>query len=136
MLGRSDSPNPRNPRRSAAFGLVQRDPNPHTAIITIEGELDLSTAPRLKWTLLDALETGHRQLVLDLSLTTFMDSTALGVLVAAKRKLTSADRLAIVCPTPDVLRIFEYAGLDEAFAIFPTLDTALAFIRAPAAETG
>ncbi len=136
MLGRSDTPTPRTPNRSAAFGLVQRDLDPLTAVIAVEGELDLSTAPRLKWTLLDALETGHRLIVLDLSLTTFMDSTALGVLVAAKRKLAAADRLAIVCPTPDVLRIFEYAGLDEAFAIFPTLDAALAFVGARAAETG
>lgn len=38
-------------------------------------------------------------------------------------------RLAIVCTRPNVLRIFEFSGLESAFAIFPTLDDALAYTR-------
>jgi anti-sigma B factor antagonist len=102
----------------------------------VEGDLDLSTAPRLKWMLVDALESGRRGLVVDLSLTTFMDSTALGVLVGIWRKLEDDERLVVVCSRPDVLKIFEYAGMDGAFVILPTLDEALAHARAHTARAG
>ena len=108
------------------FGIYQRELDSRTSVISVEGELDLSTAPRLKWMLVDALEARHVLLVVDLSLATFMDSTALGVLVGVKRRLESGERLIVVCGGRDVLKIFEYAGMDEAFAIFPTLDEALA----------
>jgi anti-sigma B factor antagonist len=122
------------PKPERAFGIVQRDLEDHTAVISVEGELDLSTAPRLKWMLIDSLGSGHSRLVLDLSLTTFMDSTALGVLVGVKRRLDADEPLTIVCARPDVLKIFEYAGMDGAFAILPTLDEALAQTRERAAR--
>ncbi len=135
MPSRSET-STRSKPHSTAFGIVQRECDSHTSVISVEGELDLSSAPRLKWALLDALETGHNRLVLDLSLTTFMDSTALGVLVGVKRKLDGDERLAVVCAGPDVLKIFEYAGMDEAFAIFATLEQALAFAQGQTARTG
>jgi anti-sigma B factor antagonist len=134
MLSRfnsSDNPSP----GSSGFAISQSELDAGTSMISVEGELDLSTAPRLKWMLLDALETGDR-IVLDLSLTTFMDSTALGVLVGAKRKLDDDSRLAIVCARTNVLKIFEFAGIDGAFAIFPTLEEALASMRGSDAQTG
>ncbi len=115
--------------RASAFEIVQRPLDEHTCAIAVEGELDLSTAPRLKWSLLDALQAGHSWLILDLSRTTFMDSTALGVLVGVKRGLDAGERLAIVCPGGDVLQIFEFAGMDGVFTVFPTLDEALASAR-------
>jgi anti-sigma B factor antagonist len=132
MLSRGVTPNPSQPHRSSAFGIAQRELDSRTSVISVEGELDLSTAPRLKWMLVDSLAAGQNQLVLDLSLTRFMDSTALGVLVGVRRKLHGEDRFAIVCAEPDVLKIFEYAGMDGAFAIFPTLDEALAYARGQA----
>jgi anti-sigma B factor antagonist len=82
----------------------------------------------LKWTLIDSLNAGHSQLVVDLSETTFMDSTALGVLIGVNRNLDAGARLAIVCTRSNVLMIFELAGMDGAFEIFPTLDEALAYV--------
>jgi anti-sigma B factor antagonist len=86
--------------------------------------------------LLDSLETGNAPLVVDLSLTTFIDSTALGVLIGVKMRLEGDDRMAIVCVRPNVLKIFEFAGVDGAFAIFPTLDEALAYARGRDARAG
>ena len=135
MLHRAATPN--SPEHSATtFGIVQSEPDPTTSVVSVEGDLDLSTAPRLKWMLVDALEIGHRRLVIDLSGATFMDSTALGVLVAIWRKLESGERLIVVCTRPDVLKIFEYAGMDGAFAIFSTLDDALAHARERDARAG
>jgi anti-sigma B factor antagonist len=121
---------------STGFGISQSDLEGRTSVISVEGELDLSTAPRLKWMLIDSLEAGRNQLVVDLSLVNFMDSTALGVLVGIARKLDREDRLAIVCARANVLRIFEFAGLDGAFVIFSTADQALAHVRGRSAQAG
>ncbi len=112
-----------------AFGISQTELDERVSVISIEGELDLLTAPRLKWMLLDSLTAGRDRLVVDLSLASFMDSTALGVLLGVERTLGVRARLAIVCTTPNVLKIFELAGLDGVFAIFPTLDDALAYAQ-------
>ncbi len=120
----------------AAFGISRRELDGYASVVAVEGELDLSTSPRLKWMLIDSLQAGLSRLVVDLSQATFMDSTALGVLVGVKRRLGVGERLAIVCPRPDVLTIFEFAGMDGAFAIFPTLDEALADVREDAAPPG
>lgn len=114
---------------STRFGISARELAPDTSVISIEGELDLSTAPRLKWMLMDLLESAHTRLVVDLSMASFMDSTALGVLLGVKRRLEGDARLAIVCARPNVLKIFEFAGVDGVFAIFPTLEGALAYAR-------
>lgn len=128
------SETPQSPSPPAP-AIWQRDVDDLTCVVVVEGELDLSTAPRLKWMLVDALHGGKRQLALDLSLTTFMDSTALGVLVAVLRRLGPDERLAIASPRADVAKIFEFAGVDSAFAIHPTLDDALADVRGHAAHT-
>jgi anti-sigma B factor antagonist len=134
MLSRGVTSDDSQPHGGAAFGISQHELDRDTSVVAVEGELDLSTAPRLKWMLIDSLAAGRSQLVLDLSRTSFMDSTALGVLVGVRRKLGATDRLAIVCTQADVLKIFEYAGMDGAFAIFPTLDEALAYARGHAAR--
>lgn len=117
----------------ATFGISQRSLDARTSVISVEGELDLATAPSLKQMLFDSLHGGSSQLVVDLSLVTFMDSTALSVLVGVTRRLGADARLAIVCTRLNVLRIFEFSGLDGAFAIFPTQDEALAYARGHAA---
>jgi anti-sigma B factor antagonist len=136
MLNPVETSSTTDARHAGGFGIVQSEPDAQTTVVSVEGDLDLSTAPRLKWMLVDALEQGHRRLVVDLSATTFMDSTALGVLVAVWRRLASGERLTIVCTKPDVLKIFEYAGMDAAFAIFSTLDEARAHAREQATRAG
>jgi anti-sigma B factor antagonist len=105
-------------------------------VISIEGDLDLATAPRLQRMLTEALDAGHDELVVDLSLTTFMDSTALSVLVGVNRSLDVDARMAIVCPRSTVLKIFELSGLDGMFVICLTVDEALAYTRGHTARAG
>jgi anti-sigma B factor antagonist len=126
---------PRSQSPSVDCGLSQRQLDDHTSLIAVAGELDLSTAPRLKWMLIDSLETGLTGLIVDLTAATFMDSTALGVLVGVKRRLGVGEGLAIICPHPDVLKIFEVAGMDGIFAICSSLDEALANVRGHAAHS-
>jgi anti-sigma B factor antagonist len=118
------------------FGIGRRELDQRTSVISVEGELDLSTAPQLKWMLVDSLEAGHSELVVDLSLTTFMDSTALGVLVGVDRSLGIGGRLAIVCTRANLLKIFELSGMDGVFAISPTLEDALTHVHDRTVGTG
>lgn len=118
------------------FAVSRRDHDAGTSVISVEGELDVSTAPALKWALLDSAQDGHGQLVVDLSLASFMDSTALGVLIGVQRSLDAGGRMAIVCATPTIMSVFEVSGMDGAFAIHATLEEALATISTLAAETG
>jgi len=115
-----------------AFAVTERSLDEHTSVLNVEGELDLAAAPSLKWALADIVQAGATQLVVDLSRVTFIDSTALGVLVGAHRSLSAGARLAIACRHPDVLNIFELTGLDATFDIFPTLEDALAYARGDA----
>jgi anti-sigma B factor antagonist len=113
---------------TGAFGLIQSQPDERTSVVALEGELDLGRAPNLKWALVDSVDAGCRQLVVDLSRVTLMDSTALGVLVGA--------RLAIVCVHANVLKIFELSGMDGSFVIYPTQDQALAYVRGHTSRPG
>jgi anti-sigma B factor antagonist len=133
MLGRADNTDS-SPPTSVQFAIERRELDPRTSLVSVEGELDLASAPRLKWMLLDALGEGHNRLILDLSLATFMDSTALSVLVGVNRGLDDDGGLAIVCPRSALLKIFELSGMDAAFTITATLEQALARLHAPAAD--
>jgi anti-sigma B factor antagonist len=128
MLSNVDTTSPRE------FGITCRELDERTNLISVEGDLDLATAPRLKWMLLDSLQDDRDRIILDLSLTDFMDSTALGVLVVVNRRLAADARLAVVCDREVVLRIFELSGMDGAFAIFPSFAEAYANVHRTATE--
>jgi anti-sigma B factor antagonist len=130
MLSNVDTPD-FSKQGSTSFAITCSELDEHTSAVAVEGELDLTTAPRLKWMLLDSIQAGRSRIILDLSLTRFMDSTALGVLVVVNRNLEAGARMAVACANANVLRIFELSGMDGAFAIFPTLDEARAYVRAP-----
>ena len=117
------------------FAIERRPLDPRTSLISVAGDLDLAGAPRLKWMLVDALGEGHSHLILDLSQATFMDSTALGVLVGVNRSLESGAALAIVCARANLLKIFELSGMDGAFAISSTIEQALAQLEQADAGT-
>ncbi len=119
---------------TAPFSITCQELDENTSVVSVEGELDLTTAPRLKWMLLDTLQEGRSRLIVDLSATTFMDSTALGVLVVVNRRLEPSARMAILCDRPVVLKIFELSGMDGAFTIVPSLEEARAYVQSGSAE--
>jgi anti-sigma B factor antagonist len=95
-----------------------------TFVVSVAGELDLYTVPALERALLSAEDGGA--IVVELSECTFIDSTALGILLAAKRRLGIAGpRLSIVAPSPEVRQPFELTGVDREFAFHPCLASAL-----------
>lgn len=85
-------------------------------LICVEGQVDLYSAPELKMSVSEAINDGADQLVFDMRETTFMDSTGLGVLVGAMKRLRPLDgSIAIVCPDSNLRRLFEISGLEHLF---------------------
>ncbi len=102
-------------------------------VMSMGGELDYAASPRLKERLVGAIKAGERHLVLDLSAVTFIDSTAIGVLVGTVSKLREegGGSLEVVCTNANVLQIFELTGLDAMIALHSSRAQALAAL-APA----
>ena len=95
-------------------------------VIALAGEVDLYTAPELKHQLVEVIGNGAKDVVVDFSRTTFIDSTTLGVLVGGVKRLRpNGGRLSIVCSDRNITKIFEITGLDRVFTIYPTRDEAL-----------
>ena len=98
------------------------------SVLIAGGELDYDASPQLQRQLLEKIKPSTRRVVLDLSLATFIDSTAIGVLAGASRRLaeTSGGSLAVVCTDENVLRIFEIAGIETMLTLYGSRDEALA----------
>lgn len=125
-----------DPPKAVAFDIGRSLPDEQTCVVVVEGRLDLAGAPRLKWMLLEAYEAGCSQLVVDLSRATLVDATAVGALIGVRSGIDSDARLAIACSQPRLLRVFKASGMDRAFAIFATVDGALAHVRKQVARAG
>jgi anti-sigma B factor antagonist len=95
-------------------------------VIALAGEVDLYTAPEFKQQLLDVIAKGSKQVIVDFTDTTFIDSTTLGVLVGGVKRLRTNDgQLSLVCNDRNITKIFEITGLDRVFTIYPTRDDAI-----------
>jgi anti-sigma B factor antagonist len=98
-----------------------------TALISLAGEVDLYTAPEFKQQLLEVIGQGAKTVLVDLTDTTFIDSTTLGVLVGGVKRLRpNGGQLALVCDDRNITKIFEITGLDRVFTIYPNREDALA----------
>jgi anti-anti-sigma factor len=96
-----------------------------SAVVTVGGDVDLHSAPLLRDELTSLADADVREIVLDLSGATFLDSMALGVILAAKKRLTAQHaRLELVVPTPEIRRIFEITMLDRVFDLHESQEEA------------
>ena len=95
-------------------------------LVAVAGEIDLFTAPEFKQRMSKPIEDGVAKLVVDLSATTFIDSSSLGVLIGAHRRLKQRDgNLVVVCDNETIVKTFKITGLDGVFTLVPSLDDAL-----------
>ncbi len=94
-------------------------------VLEVGGEVDVYSAPSLRERLAALLSPASPSLVVDLSRIAFIDSTGLGVLVAAQNKAAElGGAVSLVCPQERVLKLFRITGLDAVFAIHPTVAAA------------
>lgn len=97
------------------------------SVLEVGGEIDVATAPRLREQLIALVNDEKYRIVVDLEAVDFIDSTGLGVLIGAlKRVRTHEGDLALVCTEPRILKVFEITGLLGVFAVHPTVDAAIA----------
>jgi anti-sigma B factor antagonist len=97
-------------------------------VLTVAGEVDVYTAPRLKEQLVAALDDGCLNVVVVLDDVAFIDSSGLGVLVSALRRVKENDgTLRLVCTRDSILKIFRITGLDKVFPLFSDMAEAREF---------
>jgi anti-sigma B factor antagonist len=113
------------------FRIEEERPSPATVLLILHGEADLHSAPELRERLRATIDGGAANVVLDLSDSTFVDSTSLGVLLGGMKRLRERDgQIHLVVPRPDVRRIFEITLLDRIFPLHETREQALAALSA------
>ncbi|HKF79212.1 MAG TPA: STAS domain-containing protein [Thermoleophilaceae bacterium] len=117
------------------FHIQDEEIDDATHVIELGGEVDLYTAPEFKERMVELIESGKKQIVVDLSEATFIDSTTLGVLVGGVKRLRPAGgSLTLVCTDDNITKIFEITGLDRVFPIHGSRDEAIEGLASGAPE--
>lgn len=109
------------------FEIAEHKTGDSASVLAIRGEIDVSTAPELRDRLLAVAQDGGQTVIVDLSEVTFLDSTALGVLVSGlKRFRAEGGDLRLVVTGRSVAKVLEITGLVEVFSIFDSVEAAAA----------
>jgi anti-sigma B factor antagonist len=96
------------------------------AVLRVDGEIDLYTAPALREGLSDLLATGVRHVVVDTADVTFLDSTGLGVLVDGRKRLRAHDgSLALASGHQRIVQLLRLTGLNRLFPPYATVADAI-----------
>lgn len=96
-------------------------------IVEVSGEVDVYSASVLREKLADLIDANHTDLVVDLTGVGFLDSTGLGVLVGALKKVRGfGGRLQLIIDQEKVMKVFRITALTQVFTIHDTLEAALA----------
>jgi anti-sigma B factor antagonist len=95
-------------------------------VVTVGGEIDVYTAPKLRDKITELVNAGHHALVVDMEKVEFLDSTGLGVLVGGLKKVRAHDgSMELVCSQDRLLKIFRITGLAKVFTIHDSQSAAL-----------
>jgi anti-sigma B factor antagonist len=90
------------------------------AVLSVAGEIDLGTAEVVRKAIDSAAGRDFEEIWLDLTSTTFMDSSGIHVIATARLRLADANRrLVVICPQGPVLRVMTLIGLDRLLEIHP-----------------
>ena len=109
-----------------AFAIEDRSVDADTHVVAVAGEIDLFTAPEFKQRVSAPIDEGRTHVVVDLTETTFIDSSSLGVLIGAHRRLKQrGGRLVVACDSEAIVKTFRITGLDSVFTIVDSLEAAL-----------
>ena len=107
------------------LGLDVSEQNGYS-VLAVSGEVDVATVPRLREQLHGLVAQGSNKIVVDLDSVDFLDSTGLGVLVGALKRVRSNDgELSLVCTQPRIRKVFEVTGLTKVFNLYDSVDEAV-----------
>jgi anti-sigma B factor antagonist len=98
-------------------------------VVNVQGQVDLYAAPDLKARLLDALERADGRIVVDVTASTFLDSTAVSTLLSAHRRAQRrGGRVVLVNTSDEIARTLSITGLDAILDVVETVDQARALV--------
>jgi anti-sigma B factor antagonist len=98
-------------------------------VLTVDGVVDLATAPALEDLLAELLEDGPGGVVIDLTAVTFLASVGLRILAETHERLGGSRRFAVVASGPVTARPIQLTRLDEFLALYSSVDDALIGLR-------
>ena len=98
----------------------------NATVVEVGGEVELHSAEQLRDELIQACNVERPCIVVDLSRVSFIDSSGLGVLVGALKRVRERGALSLVCPQQRVRRVFEITGLTQVFSMYNELEEAVA----------
>jgi anti-sigma B factor antagonist len=105
---------------SQGFTVEIDDPEDDRVSIRVKGELDMAATPTLTQAIVGAADSSR--VTLDLSGVTFLDSSAIGALVASGREVAEAGGRLEIGPRSDIVtRVLEITGLAESSEAFDVL---------------
>lgn len=111
---------------AAEFCITDEPVSERTHVVAVRGEIDLFTAPEFKQRIAAPIDAGKANIVVDLSEVTFIDSSSLGVLIGAHKRLKLRDgQLVIVAAARPIVHTFQITGLDAVFTLVATRAAAL-----------
>ena len=108
------------------FEIKDRKVDDDTHVIAVAGEIDLFTAPEFKQRVSSLIDAGRSRVGVDLPGTTCIDSSSLGVLIGAHRRLKlRGGALLVVCDSEAIAKTFKITGLDGVFTLASSVHEAL-----------
>jgi anti-sigma B factor antagonist len=109
------------------FWIDEEHPQPRTVVLGVHGEVDLHVVGKLREHLGEVIEDNPAVVVLDLSGASFLDSTAIAVLLRGMKRLHArGGRFRVVVPRSQIRRIFEMTLLDRVFDLDASREESLA----------
>jgi anti-sigma B factor antagonist len=95
-------------------------------VLQLEGDIDVETARSLRAHIVDRFSAPRSQVIVDLSGVGFMDSSGLGALVSGWQLTRDDGSFRIAGANPVVQRVLSITGMEEVFALYPTVEEASA----------
>ena len=112
------------------FGAGMRVEN-NQVIVSVDGDLDLATVPRVRSLLHTELDLGRARFVVDLTDCTFIDSSGFGLLIGGRRRARDAGGgLEIVVSDPGLRRVFRASEMDRIFGLHESVPEASEHLEA------
>lgn len=88
-------------------------------IIELVGEVDAYTSARFRESMVELIENGASNLIINMEKVEYIDSSGLGALVGGLKRASEREgHILIVCTNPQVRKVFEITGLEKVFSLF------------------
>lgn len=105
---------------------LTRQPVGRYTTISLAGDLDVTTSDAFRETVLVLVESGQPHVIADLDGLDFLDSTGLGTLAGAMKRLRDhSGSFAVICSNPRTLNVLRISGLDKVLPPHPDLASAI-----------